>query len=130
MKRRQPFTPLHETAGGTENEDQRTDDEPRGEHATPPLSRHLQPESASKRKNAVGVVTGANCRARICTRQNAAIARLSHIKHLRVRRPSEIVAPALLAREFAPVTGGRRKPLKRLDSAKELRHLHLDFVPP
>ena len=26
--------------------------------------------------------------------------------------------------------GGQRKSLKRLDSAKELRHLNLDFVPP
>ncbi len=79
MKRRQLFTPLHETAGGTENEDRRTDEQLGGEHATPALPRHLKPESASKRKNAVG---------------------------------------------------GRRKSLKRLDSAKELRLLNLDFVPP
>ena len=41
-------------------------------------------------------VTGANSRARNCTKQNAAVARLNLIKRLRERRPSEIFPPALL----------------------------------
>ena len=43
-----------------------------------------------------GEVTGANSRARNCTKQNAAVARLNLIKRLRERRPSEIFPPALL----------------------------------
>jgi hypothetical protein len=41
---------LHETAGGTENEDRRTNVEPGGDHAPPALLRRLQAESARKRK--------------------------------------------------------------------------------
>ncbi len=41
-------------------------------------------------------VTGANSRARNCTKQNAAVARLNLIKRLRERRPSEFFPPALL----------------------------------
>jgi len=44
---------LAQTAGGTENEDGRTDEQ-LGQHATPALPRHVKPESASKRKNAGG----------------------------------------------------------------------------
>ena len=40
-------------------------------------------------------VTGANSRARNCTKEIAAVARSSHIKRLHERRPSEIFGPAL-----------------------------------
>jgi hypothetical protein len=55
MKRRQPFTLqpftlLHERAGGTENEDRRIGDELSGEYATPALSRRLKPEIGGKKK--------------------------------------------------------------------------------
>jgi hypothetical protein len=54
-------------------------------------------------------VTGANSRARNCTRQNTASAKASHIKHLRERRLSKDAASALLAREFAPLTIPEKK---------------------
>ena len=50
MKRRQPFTHLHETAGGTETKIEGPTMNPGANMPTPPLPRYLKPESASKRK--------------------------------------------------------------------------------
>ena len=66
------------------------------EHAAPALRWRSNAGIRGENENAVGVVTGANSRARNCTTQNAAIARLSRLKRLRERRPCEICAAALL----------------------------------
>jgi hypothetical protein len=55
MKRRQPFTHLHETAGETETKTKGANDQPRGERMTPTSPGRLKTESASKRKMRLGV---------------------------------------------------------------------------
>src|SRR5271166_5863236 len=56
-------------------------------------------------------VTGANSRARTCTQEYAAAAKLNRKNHLRAHRKDPDWEAAVPAREFAPVTSAPYKPL-------------------
>ena len=68
----------------------------------------------------LGVVTGANSRARSCEMGFRTCSKLSFQNDLACGRSVLRMSFNRLAREFAPVTGGRRNPLKRLNSDKEM----------
>src|SRR5271166_3706350 len=71
----------------------------------------------AQRSRRRAAVTGANSRARTCTQEYAAAAKLNRKNHLRAHRKDPDWEAAVPAREFAPVTCGGRNGLKTLKTA-------------
>src|SRR5208337_3567662 len=64
----------------------------------------VAPDSSLKNFRMALIVTGANSRARTCTQEYAAAAKLNRKNHLRAHRKDPDWEAAVPAREFAPVT--------------------------
>src|SRR5271166_3316570 len=81
----------------------------------------VAPDSSLKNFRMALIVTGANSRARTCTQEYAAAAKLNRKNHLRAHRKDPDWEAAVPAREFAPVTSfpGDCRAARRADFARD-----------